>query len=562
MNAKRSLVRVWLLAVAVCWVPAGTVAQDLDEIVRERLRYRLESALGPATLSAEGERIQTSPSTGRFYEARIYAPAWTTDTSAIEDLRDLVETVSAAAAEGLDPHDYHAPLLATLLGSLDDEKDGVADAGIRVDLELLATDSFLLFASHCLAGHLDPMTIDPEWRANRRGADLVEVLERALTQHRIAPALRELLPPQPGYAALRDLLARYRRLAGTGDWPAVAAGPRLEAGSAGERVAALAARLRASGDLATAPAVAVTVVFDEALGEAVRRFQARHGLDSDGVVGPATLEALNVPLRERIRQIVVNLERWRWLPQDLGRRQLRVNIAAFELDAFDGNERDLRMKVIVGRDYRRTPVFSDAMTYVVFNPSWEVPPKLAVQDILPQVRKDPGYLERMGIRVLEGWGADEQVVEAAAVDWGGLAAGRFPYRFRQMPGPLNALGRVKFMFPNPFNVYLHDTPARELFARSNRALSSGCIRLERPLELAAWVLPDWDAERIHATVEAGIERTVRLPSPVAVHLLYWTAWIDDEGALQFRKDLYGRDARVAAAMREPPPGAESAGAPR
>jgi murein L,D-transpeptidase YcbB/YkuD len=279
-------------------------------------------------------------------------------------------------------------------------------------------------------------------------------------------------------------------------------------------------------------------------------------LDIDGVVGPATLSALNVPTAARVSQIEVNMERWRWLPEDLGRRYVFVNIANFELDVVEDKREVITMRAIVGRDYRRTPVFSDRMTYLVLSPFWNVPPSLAAQDILPQVRKDPNYLAQKGMRVFEGWGSDTKEIDPLSVDWSSITGKNLRYRFRQDPGPSNSLGRVKFMFPNKFNVYLHDTPSRDLFQKTARAFSSGCIRIENPIELSEYLLqgdPRWDQSAILAAIDRRIEQTVNLPEPIPVHLLYWTAWVDAAGIANFREDIYGRDKLVAEALAEKPP---------
>jgi murein L,D-transpeptidase YcbB/YkuD len=358
-------------------------------------------------------------------------------------------------------------------------------------------------------------------------------------------------------------LAGYRTLAKRGGWPLVPDGPRLGRADAGARVAALQARLAASGDLPPPPPGASDrnvgsgdAMFDATLEEAVRAFQRRHGLDVDGVVGSATLGALNVPLSERVRQIEANLERWRWLPQDLGRTHLLVNIADQRLQVVEQGETVLDMAVIVGRTYRRTPVFTGRMTYLVFNPTWEVPPALAVQDKLPELQADPVRMVQLGFQVLSGWGAEERVVDILEVDWSQVTRDRFPYRLRQLPGPQNALGRVKFMFPNKFNVYLHDTPARELFGRSQRTFSSGCIRVERPEALGVLLLsgqPPWTRETVLEAMDSGREQTVKLDVARPVHLLYWTAWTEPDGTVQFRSDIYGRDRLLEAALAEPPP---------
>jgi murein L,D-transpeptidase YcbB/YkuD len=293
--------------------------------------------------------------------------------------------------------------------------------------------------------------------------------------------------------------------------------------------------------------------FDADLEDAVRRFQARHGLQVDGVVGPRTRAALNVSAAQRVDQLVANLERRRWLGEAPGRRQVRVNAAAFTLDAIEDDTVALHMRVVVGRPYRPTPEFSDRIRYLVLNPYWEVPPRLAVQDKLPAIKRDPGYLAAEHLRVLTGWGADARELDPAQIDWQRLRR-HMPYRLRQDPGPWNALGRIKFMFPNAYDVYLHDTPSRGLFAHAERSFSSGCIRVEQALALADWLLqdnPQWTPAALRAAIDSGRTRTVNLRAPVPVYLLYWTAWVDRDGRAHFRRDLYQRDAALAGALTTP-----------
>ncbi len=334
----------------------------------------------------------------------------------------------------------------------------------------------------------------------------------------------------------------------------------MEAGARDGRVVPLRARLAATGELSEeGSAVEDPERFDEEVARAVLAFQRRHGLGVDGIVGPATLAALNVPAAEHARQIQLNLERWRWLPADLGRRHVFVNAANFELDLVEDGREVFTSRVMVGRPYRRTPVFSDRISYLVLSPYWHVPHSLAVQDQLPAQRRDPGYFAQAGIRVFRGWGQDAVEVDPAAIDWSRVSASSFPYRLRQDPGPRNFLGGVKIMFPNRFNVYLHDTPSRALYERSRRDFSSGCTRVEKALELTELLLqdvPGWNMARIRQAVERGREETVRLPRSVPVHLLYQTAWAAPDGAVHFRHDIYERDTPLAAALGEPPPGAE------
>jgi murein L,D-transpeptidase YcbB/YkuD len=533
----------------------------LTQAVSELLRARVELALTVPDVEADGELIHALASVQSLYEARGFRPMWIGPAGPMDLADSLVVYLRGTRREALRPEDYHLEAIQrNLAGARKPGSPGriVADARL-VDLELLLTDAFLLCASHSLSGRLNPETIDPEWFAARRGADFAAIAEHAVSSGRIRDSLQSLLPPQSGYKALRDALAEYRGIARRGGWPSVPMGSALKPREVGERVAYLRARLESSGDIELKEADRDS--FDGALEAAVRRFQDRNGLDADGVVGESTLSALNVSAEARAGQIAVNMERWRWLPESLGRTRVMINIAAFTLEAVRDDSLALDMRVIVGRSYRRTPVFSDRITYMVVNPSWEVPDRIAASDVLAQVSKDSTYLQRMGMRVLRGWGGDEMEVDPSTVDWSSVPTAPFPYRFRQSPGPANALGTIKFMFPNRFNVYLHDTPSRGLFAKAVRTFSSGCIRVERPLDLAAFLMRGdvrWSRDRIESTIAAGSEQTIRLPEPVPIHVLYWTAWVDDTGTTQFRDDIYGRDALVRAALAEPPPGAHDA----
>ncbi len=548
------------LALAVAPVVADQRPQDGGQALREALRARLEAMRDGAGLDVARERVHTVATASRFYEARGFQPIWIAGGAPTPAAARLLEALQEVETHGLDPRAYHVGPIARRLAAWGSAA-GPAGIGAAVDTELLLTDGFLLCGAHLLSGRVDARSIDSEWIAAPRARDLLPALVAVAAGDDPAGVLRSLAPPQPGYERLRGALAGLRRIAAAGGWAPIGDGPALREGARDERVTRLRRRLQVTGD---APLTFATDddLFDVDLADGVRSFQARHGLDADGVVGRRTLAELDTPVGDRITQLRVNLERWRWLPEDLGRRHLRVNIAAFDLVAMADGRPELSMRVIVGRPYRRTPVFSDRMSYLVLNPSWNVPMKLAVEDKLPEIRKDPGYLVAQGITVLSGWGADARVVDPGSVDWTSLGRGNFPYRLRQEPGPLNALGRIKFMFPNPFDVYLHDTPSRGLFSKTDRDFSSGCIRLEQPLQLALWVLaPDsgWTRERLETALATGREQTVRLPEPVPVHLEYWTAWVDEDGTEQFRRDLYGRDSRVAAALDEAPPGADGTG---
>jgi L,D-transpeptidase YcbB len=494
---------------------------------------------GRVQLPDDPDELFDAQAVRRFYTERGFAPAWTgPDCKAA--LQSLIGAVEDSESHGLQARDYH---LDGLLGP------GRCDA----TRELLATDAWLALAAHLHAGRVDPLTVEPDWTATRPRIDAVALLEQALAKGDVAEALEDLAPKDPLYAELRRTLARYRGYAARGDWVGIEAGPSLRRGDSGIRIEQLRARLQLSGLLAGQAATDDDATFDASVEEAVRAFQRRTNLEPDGVVGALTLAQLNRRAVSRIDQTRANLERLRWLPEDMGRRHIRVNIADFRLEAWANGSVERVHQVIVGKQYRSTPSFSGLMTRLVFSPWWEVPRSLAVRDKLPLFRRDPDALARFGYEVIDRNG---EVVDPAGIDWKSLSANHFPYRLRQHPGPLNALGAVKFMFPNAHNVYLHDTSDPALFGHVRRSFSSGCIRVESALDLAHWLLapmPEWTREHIDAAATAGEEQTVVLSEPVPVHLLYLTAVSDGNGGVRFIDDLYDRDPALIAALDRAPP---------
>jgi murein L,D-transpeptidase YcbB/YkuD len=417
-----------------------------------------------------------------------------------------------------------------------------------LDLELLLSDGLLRFAAHLISGRTRAGTFDPQLNDFRHELDLLPIIEQAAAGNP-EQVLRHLEPSAPAYRQLMAALERHRTLEQQGGWPTVPPGPVLAVGDHAPelRLQALRSRLQASGDLEAGAPVAEGQYSVE-LADAVRRFQDNHGLTVDGKLGPTTNKELAVPAAERSNSIALTLERLRWLPRDLGQRYLRVDIAAATLALVENGRQVLDMRVIVGQARRPTAIFSDQVRYLVFYPYWEVPHTLAVEDELPKIQADPSWIEKRDFEVLRGWGDHARIVNPSSIDWASLDRHDFPYRLRQRPGRSNALGRIKFMFPNAFDIYLHDTPRRDLFERSDRRLSSGCVRLENPIELAAELLegtPLWDRWRIDRVLAAGNQTTVSLLQPVPIHLVYFTAWPDEQGAIHFRRDIYGLDAGLS-----------------
>jgi len=556
--------RVLLIGAAILGCRPAAGQGDLPspaELVADRIRTRIEAAGVAMELKAAGEPVYASLVLPSFYERRLYHAAWSDERGPTRLADDLIDALRRADLEGLRSEDYHlAGIEAVLAAVRADAKRGPALAPDRwAELDLLLTDAFLVYGAHLLAGRVNPETLRPEWVSNRRTADIAVVLQAALASGNIAGALEALDPPEVGYRRLREALARYRELAAAGGWPAIPEGATLHAGDRGAAVSALRQRLRLEDGIVGEPETQDGDLFSAELEQALEEFQRRHGLTADGVVSAATRAELNVPVERRVEQLELNLERWRWLPKDLGRRHIIVNIAAFELEVMDGDSLVMSMRVVVGRPFDRTPVLSDTMRYLVLNPYWHVPSNIATTELLPKLKRDPSYLARYRLRVFPNSRLDAQEVDPATVNWSTVSAAHFPYLLRQDPGPRNALGRIKFMFLNKYHVYLHDTPARPLFEETQRDFSHGCIRIQHPIELAVYLLrndPRWDRDALLAALDDAEDRTVPLPEAMPIHLLYWTAWADADGTIQFRRDIHDRDAPLFTALRAPPPSAK------
>ncbi len=489
----------------------------------------------------DGETLTTWVALRSFYSQRRQQPAWLADGKITAETAQLLAVLRAVDQEGLNPGDYH-------LAAIERRLQSAAPSGTQQgELELLLADAVLRYAHDQQVGRFEPKQMDPEWFiAPTPAPDNATTLQSALNTHRLAQWLAELPPPQRDYVALRKALARYQALATQGGWPLIEAGPKLTPGKHDARVPTLRHRFEINGELAPAE-VSDATLYDSALADAVRDFQSRHGLDPDGVISTGTLRALNVSTQQRVRQLQVNMERWRWLPRQFEPRHIRINMAGFELQVMENDSPVSEMRVVVGRQLRSTPSFSSRLTHIVFNPYWTVPQSIATKDMLPKLRTNPLFLQEQNIELFDSRDTQAQPIDPRSIDWSKYSQKHFPFRLRQRPGPYNSLGLVKFLLPNVHDIYLHDTPNRALFKKSVRAFSSGCIRLQKPNELADYLLhadSRWNPASIADAIASQVTQAVRLPNPEPVYLVYLTAWTDAVGDVQFRDDIYERNARL------------------
>ncbi len=529
------------LTVIALFLPKMSTAEHLS--VEESIRERIESAAEILDLSIDNQPLNSQKGLITFYSDRQFSKAWLANGQPTPQAYQLIHILNSADQHGLNKSNYHVTAINERLERLKAPLDESEVLMLSVDLDLLLSDAFLTYGTHLVQGQVNPQKLQSKWDTGRRATDIVKILTDAINTNSIEQSLNVLMPKQPGYRSLVRALADHRAIKDRGGWPSVTRGPSLRPDEKNPRIIELRKRLVASGDLVNDVALD-SQEFDRPLQQAVKYFQKRHGLETDSIVGKATLAALNVSVDQRIAQIRANLERWRWLPEDLGARHIMVNIAGFELDFVGNGEVLLQMPVIVGKTYRETPVFTGSMTYLVINPSWYVPNSIAVKDKLPILVRDPYYIERNHMKLYRGWGADRTEINPLSVNWRQVDPNNFPFRLVQKPGPKNAMGKVKFMFPNPHNVYLHDTSEPSLFNRVDRTFSSGCIRVGKPFALANLVLENnsrMTPDAIREAFDQSDQKTVTLLNPIPVHILYWTAWVDSEGIVQFRRDIYGRD---------------------
>ncbi|HEV8479278.1 MAG TPA: L,D-transpeptidase family protein [Candidatus Eisenbacteria bacterium] len=511
-----------------------------DEALTQEIE-KLVSARKGAAADTDTVRLQVRAA----YRKMNFRPVWTTGGTLRAIADELLTILSRAGGYGLDPTDYP---LQQLRDEADDVRDGVEGSVARspatvAQWDVQMSETFVRFASQVAGGRTKPREMYADWYTVPRSVDGAELLVRAASEGNLHDLLSAVEPQSPGYQHLKNAYARYLEVAAKGGWGQVAYGDTFLWNRKDDRIPALRKRLVASGDLAQGKLKGNK--YDTALRDAVARFQARHGMPVTGMVDSNTVDVLNVPVTERLREMQLNLERFRWLPDDFGPFYVTVNIPEFKLRVIDQGKMVDSMRVIVGRYYHPTPVFSDSIRVIILNPDWAVPATIARDELLPMIQQDSTYFIKRGIHMYRGSGARMVEIPSDTVQWANVQKASFPYTLRQGPGPENPLGRIKFLLPNQFDVYLHDTPSTELFLQAERDFSYGCVRLQRPLRFATDLLDpkEYPESRLEEMIATGRSDTLRIVPPVPVSLQYWTAWVDEKGEVQFRDDVYRIDYR-------------------
>lgn len=486
----------------------------------------------------------------KFYDSGGNSLAWIQNGKASPQALSMILLFQQASSKGLNPDDYDASRWDARLARLQPSAPKASDTDLaHIDLALTVSATRYISALH--GGRVNPQHFKFGLVVGSKRLDLAELLRtQVLLASDIPAVLAKVEPSYNGYLRAGDALLTYSKMASAGDAPLIPVPQKgVRPGNSFASMPQLVARLRQLGDLpSNADVPANSTVYDGAVVGAVKHFQRRHGLDIDGVLGKGTVTQLNVPLKTRVQQLQLTLERYRWIPPDFPEPPIIVNIPEFQLHTMRRQPANyLMMRVVVGRAMRtQTPVFANNMRYVIFRPYWLVPPSIQRAELVPKTRRDPDYLADHGFEVVDGSGNVVPSSPATGEVISGLRSGALS--IRQLPGSKNALGLVKFMFPNQYNVYMHGTPEQELFARSRRDFSHGCIRVEDPIALAAWVLrdkPEWTVDKIRATMNGDTTVQVNLDKPIPVLILYSTAVVEPDGEVRFFDDIYGYDASLA-----------------
>jgi len=474
-----------------------------------------------------------------FYRERKYQLAWYKNNEMVPQAEKMLAVIRNSSEEGLDPSDYliidFEKLFAELKAS---KKDFERFSIVQKEIDVALTSTYFVWASDYYRGVVVPNEHkEIEWDVKRNRIKLDLALLNVLGEKESHYPYANFSPLHPEYTRLKVALAAYRKIEIAGSWPIVQAAPKIKKGAQSPVIPALAKRMGVNIDSGT--------VYSEELFNAVRQFQTDQGLKPDGALGAETIRIMNVPIKDRIKQIILNMERWRWLPGSFEPNYLLVNIPEFKVYVFENGKSKISMSVIVGKALNSTPVFSDKMEYVVLSPYWNVPFSIIKEDLAPKLASNSSYLDRLDMEIITAKGEN---VSPSSIDWNNISEDNWNYTLRRRPGPKNDLGDVKFIFPNSNDIYLHDTPHDELFSQSKRGFSHGCVRVEKPIDLAVYLLRDqknWDRKNILSTISERKEKQIKLTATLPVYLVYFTAFTDESGKVHFREDIYGHDKTLA-----------------
>ncbi|TGE28387.1 L,D-transpeptidase family protein [Hymenobacter metallicola] len=503
----------------------------------------------------------------KFYRERDYRLGWFRNHELVPQAKTLLNVINKAADEGLDPRDYKVKDFDKLFAEFEkSQSDSTKRNALEKEIDVALSGTYFNWASDFYRGTVNPREVKSiDWQVKRNKIKLHKALMTILKERESTYPYYEFEPLHPEYDRLKKALADYRALQRNGGWPSLPATTKLKPGDTSPVVAVLRKRLLGTGAATepaaspttttpvqatanTTPAAAPAERYEGELVQAVKQFQGLNGLKADGIVSGETLKALNVPLSARIDQIILNMERWRWIPKKFEPSYLLVNIPDYKLHVIENNREVFDMRVIVGKTLNATPVFSDKMEYVVLSPYWNVPWSIIEKELKPKLINNPSYLDRLDMEVVKGYGKKAVAVNPGSIDWSSITQETFKYTVRRRPGPKNDLGEVKFIFPNSNDIYLHDTPHDELFSQTKRGFSHGCVRVAEPLKLAEYLLrdkPGWDMQTIQDTIANRKEKYVALKEKLPVYLVYFTAWVDEAGNVNFRDDIYAHDKALA-----------------
>ena len=522
----------------------GCTTLGISQNVSQIIQNKIESGVETKKITADGTVLFSQTVLPAFYEDNGYQPVWRENRV----VNELITILESSYFEGLTPEDYHLERIKLLL----DETKKSKNTEQFADLDLLMSDAILLYSAHLIAGKVNQSKIRKGWNvpSNKLPENGAKLLEKALSVDNIMEAVNALKPDNFMYLHLKKGLANYREIEKAGGWKKVTTDKVLKLDVKDPSVLDLRKYLKITGDLPVNIVAENDSVYDENVENAVKHFQFRHNLTQDGVVGKGTLATINVPVKQRIDALRINLERARWVMHHLEDDFMVANIAGYNLRRITNDSVMFYSKIIVGKHYHETPIFKNKIKYIVLNPTWTLTHSIAIKETLPKLKKDPKYLAKHNMIIMNYSG---KVIDPSTLDFKKMSSRDFHYVVRQNAGPNNSLGQVKFIFPNSYSVYIHDTPARSLFNREKRAFSHGCLRLDKKWDLFFSLVDDseWTQERLDEVLKSGKTTRVNLKNPIDVVILYWTAGADKQNNLYFDEDIYDRDPAVLTELNRP-----------